>query len=246
MSKDAPPTAKVRDHSGFLVFLVGIYVTVLVVTIGVASKFVAVGPLVVNGATLVFPITFIFNDVFTEVYGYDRSRKIIWVGLLAQAFAAFSYWLVCVLPAPSFWNNQAAYETILGQSPRIAGASLCAYFFGEYANSVVISKMKFQQHGARGWHQNWRFVASTIVGEAVDTSLFFPLAFTGVIPTVNLIQTMGTIYVVKVLYEVFALPISTRAANWVKTREHVDEIDDPKETNYSPLMSITNSSAGSC
>src|SRR5262249_20888676 len=129
-------TTKVRDHSGFLIFLVGIYVTVLVVTIGVASKFVTVGPLVVNGATLVFPITFIFNDVFTEVYGYERSRKIIWVGLLAQAFAALSYWVVCVLPAPSFWNNQAAYETILGQSPRIAAASLCAYFFGEYANSV--------------------------------------------------------------------------------------------------------------
>lgn len=230
------PPATIRDHSGFLIVMVGVYVTVLIVTIGVASKFVAIGPIVLNGATLIFPITFIFNDIFTEVYGYDRSRKIIWTGLAAQAFAAFAYWLVCVLPAPDFWTNQQAFETILGQSPRIALASLTAYFWGEYANSVVMSKMKFHQQGARGWSQSWRFVSSTIIGEAVDTCIFFPIGFLGVIPTFDLAKTMVTVYAAKVLYEVAALPLSTRAANWVKNKEHVDQLDDPNSTNYSPLL----------
>lgn len=239
MTADAASASRPNnhDHSGFLIFLVGVYVTVLIVTIGVASKFVAIGPITLNGATLVFPITFIFNDIFTEVYGYDRSRKIIWMGLGAQAFAAFAYWLVCALPYPSFWSNQAAFEAILGQSPRIAAASLTAYFFGEYANSVVMSRMKFQQHGERGWRQNWRFVASTIIGEAVDTSLFFPLAFGGVIALPDLLKTMGTVYLAKVLYEVAALPVSTRTANWVKVKEKIDEVDDPETTSYSPLLS---------
>jgi len=231
------PTLRTPDHSGFLIILVGVYITVLILTVGVASKFVAIGPFTLNGATVVFPITFIFNDIFTEVYGYDRSRKIIWTGLFAQAFAAFIYWLVGALPAAQFWTNQAAYDAILGQSPRIALASLTAYFWGEYANSVVMSKMKFKQHGARGLSQSWRFVASTVVGEAIDTGLFFPLAFFGVIPTSELLKTMGIVYVTKVLYEVIALPLSTRAANWVKGREHVDEIDDPATTSYSPLLS---------
>lgn len=230
------PPATIRDHSGFLIVMVGVYVTVLIVTIGVASKFVAIGPIVLNGATLIFPITFIFNDIFTEVYGYDRSRKIIWTGLAAQAFAAFAYWLVCVLPAPDFWTNQQAFETILGQSPRIALASLTAYFWGEYANSVVMSKMKFHQQGARGWSQSWRFVSSTIIGEAVDTCIFFPIGFLGVIPTFDLAKTMVTVYAAKVLYEVAALPLSTQAANWVKNKEHVDQLDDPNSTNYSPLL----------
>ena len=230
------PPATIRDHSGFLIVMVGVYVTVLIVTIGVASKFVAIGPIVLNGATLIFPITFIFNDIFTEVYGYDRSRKIIWTGLAAQAFAAFAYWLVCVLPAPDFWTNQQAFETILGQSPRIALASLTAYFWGEYANSVVMSKMKFHQQGARGWSQSWRFVSSTIIGEAVDTCIFFPIGFLGVISTFDLAKTMVTVYAAKFIYEVAALPLSTRAANWVKNKEHVDQLDDPNSTNYSPLL----------
>jgi uncharacterized integral membrane protein (TIGR00697 family) len=158
-----------------------IFATVLVLTNVLASKFIAVGSSSISGATLVFPITFIFNDILTEVYGYARSRQIIWIGVGCQLFAAFMCWLLGALPGASFWHNQVAYDTILGIAPRITAASLIAYLCGEFSNSVVMSKMKYRQNGALGLRQAWRFVASTIVGEAIDTCIFFPVAFAGVV-----------------------------------------------------------------
>jgi queuosine precursor transporter len=217
----------------WLSLLSSIYITALVLTMSLSSKFVAVGPFNLCGATLIFPVTYIFNDIFTEVYGYERSRRVIWMGLGAQFFTGLAYWIVGAMPAAPFWHNQEAYMTILGIGPRIALASLTAYFWGELANSIVISKMKFQQKGATGLKQSWRFVASTIIGEAVDTLLFFPLAFLGTMSLADLASTMGTIYVTKVLYEILALPLSLKLANKIKTLEGVDVIDD-ENTNYNP------------
>ncbi len=233
--KPVEQAAAARDLEMFTL-LSCLYVAVLIVPIGLASKFVAIGQFNLNGATLIWPITFIFNDVLCEVYGYAKSRQIIWTGLAAQIFAACMYWLVSVLPGSSFWHNQTAFETILGQSPRIVAASLLAYFWGEYANSVIMSKMKYAQHGALGKLQSLRFVASTIVGEAIDTALFFPLAFFGTIPVRELLYTMGAVYLFKVAYEIFALPVSVGFSNWLKKRETIDVIDDPMHTDYSPLI----------
>lgn len=237
---DQPKQAKVLAGGDLQIFsiMACLYVAVLIVPIGLAAKFIAIGPFNVNGATLLWPITFIFNDIFCEVYGYSKSRQIIWTGLAAQAFAAFMYWLVSVLPGSAFWHNQIAFDTILGQSPRIVAASLLAYFWGEYANSVIMSKMKYAQHGALGKLQNWRFVLSTIAGEAIDTMIFFPLAFLGTIPAVELLGTMGFVYCFKVGYEILALPGSTRVANWLKAREALDVIDEPATTDYSPMISV--------
>lgn len=226
-------------HSGdlkLLTVLTSIYITALVLSMSLASKFIAVGPFNLCGATLIFPIAYIFNDIFTEVYGYDRSRRIIWTGLGCQLFAGLAYWIVGMWPSAPFWHNQEAYMTILGVGPRIALASLVAYFWGEFANSIVMSKMKFSQGGARGVSQSWRFVMSTVVGEAVDTALFFPLAFIGTIPLADLLGTMLTIYLAKVLYECAALPVSTRLSNWIKAIEQLDVIDDPVRTDYNPLL----------
>lgn len=213
----------------------GIFVGVLVLVPSMSSKFIAIGPLNIVGSTLIFPITFIFNDIFTEVYGYSRSRKIIWTGMAMQMFAALFYWLIDIWQPASFWSNQACYSSILGQAPRIVLASLSAYFFGEFANSLVLSKMKYSQDGKRGFKQGWRFVASTIVGEGFDSFVFMSVGFAGVIATPDLIKTILTIWGVKVLYEVIALPISMPFANWVKKIEGIDEIDKPETTSYNPF-----------
>ena len=136
----------------------GIFAAVLVLVPSMASKFIHIGSLVFVGSTLVFPITFIFNDILTEVYGYGQSRRMIWTGMGMQLFAAFFYWIIDIWPAPDFWHNQEAYSTILGQAPRIVVAGLTAYFCGEFANSTILSKLKFLQNGSRGLPQALRFI----------------------------------------------------------------------------------------
>lgn len=213
----------------------GIFVTVLVLVAPLASKFILIGPFVISGATLVFPINFIFNDILTEVYGFQRSRRIIWTGMGCQIFAAFMFFIVGLWPAPSFWTNQEAYNAILGIAPRIFLASIVAYFFSEFTNSLVLSKMKYWAGGKRGIHQGWRFIASTIAGELVDSIIFMAIAFIGILATKDIVTTILTIWIAKVLYEVIALPFTTRFASYVKKVEGLDKIDYPEHTNYNPF-----------
>lgn len=215
----------------------GIFVGVLVLVPSMSSKFIAIGPLYIVGSTLIFPITFIFNDIFTEVYGYRLSRKIIWTGMAMQVFAAFFYWVIDIWEPAPFFENQEAYSLILGQAPRIVLASLSAYFFGEFANSVILSKLKYRQEGRKGLSQSWRFVLSTLVGEGLDSLVFMCVAFFGVIATKDLIVTILTIWGVKVLYEILLLPLSTRFSNWVKKVEGIDVIDTPETVRYNPFSS---------
>jgi queuosine precursor transporter len=219
--------------------IVGGYIAVIVITIGASSKFISVGPWVLNGATLIWPLTFVFNDIFTEVYGYKRSRRIIWTGIAVQVMTAFAYWLVGAVPGAPFWHEQKAFDTILGQAPRIVFACILAYCLGEYANSVTISKLKYLQGGRRGTAQGLRFVASTAIGEFFDTLVFFPIAFVGVVPLVDLLRTMGCVYLAKIVYEILALPGSMWLANFVKAQEGLDVIDNPATTDYSPMLSLS-------
>lgn len=224
-----------KQRQSFLPFLTGAFVAVLLIQSVACSKMVQIGPLTLAGGTLLFPIVFIFNDILTEVYGFAQSRRIIWTGFAAQALAAFTFWLVQILPAPSFWQNQLAYDLILGATPRIILASFLAYLVGEFANSVVLSKMKYRAGGKVGVAQASRFVVSTLVGEALDSAIFMTVAFAGIFTTADLLRTMLTIYIFKVAYEIVALPISMRATQYIKALENVDEIDSPDETNYSPI-----------
>ena len=227
--------AKDEKELRLLPIVTGIFVTILVLTPPLDSKFIAIGRFALPGATVIFPLAFIFNDVLTEVYGYERSRRIIWTGLACQVLAAVSFWLVGRLPAAAFWHNDQAYATILGIVPRIAGASLLAYFCGEFANSLVLSRMKFAQRGLTGLPQWLRFLVSTIVGEALDSVVFMSVGFAGVLSTRDLLDTTAAIYVIKVGYEIVALPLSTRMANWMKRREAFDKLDDPMATVYNPF-----------
>ena len=155
-----------------------------------------------------------------------------------QVFAAVAFWLVGVWPAAPFWKNQDDYMAILGIAPRIALASLTAYFCGEFVKSVLLSKMKFAQEGRRGIVQAWRFVASSVAGEFVDSIVFMLVAFAGVLAASDMVTTILTLWLIKVLYEILALPFSLRFANWVKKIEGVDKIDRPEETNYNPFASF--------
>jgi uncharacterized integral membrane protein (TIGR00697 family) len=237
LSASSEAIALERGNSPVYTMIVGGYVAVIIISIGAAAKFISVGPFTLSGATLIWPMTFVFNDIFSEVYGYERSRRIIWTGMAVQALAAFAYWLVDVVPAAPFWHDQAAFSTILGQAPRVVASCLICYICGEWVNSVTISKMKFAQKGRRGLDQAMRFMASTALGELVDTVIFFPLAFYGVVPTMDLIHTMICIYFAKLIYEFVSLPASTRIANHIKKLEGLDVIDDPATTDYSLILS---------
>ena len=216
--------------------MTGIFsVTLIISNVASAGKIIALGPFALPGGAVIFPVSYIFGDILTEVYGYHRSRKIIWTGFFGLCLAALTFWIVEVLPAASFWNDQATYAKVLGFVPRIVTPSMIAYVCGEFANSFVISKMKYWAKGRRGLQQAWRFVASTIVGEGVDSVVFMAIAFTGVIGVTDMIRTGLTLYIFKVVYEIIATPISVPLANWVKKYEGLDHIDYPEITSYNPF-----------
>lgn len=214
-------------------YLVSVYITALVLRPVLISKILVVGGVIFPGALLVFPLSFICNDIFSEVYGFERSRNIVWAGLFCQVLASVAIVTVGFLPAPSIWNHQSAFDQILGQSPRIAAASLVAYFLGELTNSVVLSKLKYSQKGKGGFRQGYRFVVSTIAGEFVDSSIFISFAFVGMYEPKQIAAMIVSTWVLKSSYEFVLLPMSLRITQRVKRLENIDVIDDPKNTNYS-------------
>ena len=213
----------------YLDILINIFVVILIVSNLIAPKFVAVGWFRFSAAQLLFPITYIFGDVFTEVYGYSASRKAIWVGFMASgimtAFGLFAIWLP---PAPEF-KNQLAFETIFGVVPRNVAGSLLAYWAGEFANSLTVAKMKLWTNGRFLWT---RTVGSTVVGQLVDTSIVIVFIFWGQ-PLTVMFQLIVSGYLFKVTYEVLATPLTYLVVNFLKREEGVDFFD--RRTNFNPF-----------
>ncbi len=213
----------------YLDVLINIFVVVLIVSNLIAPKFVAFGWFRFSAAQLLFPITYIFGDVFTEVYGYGASRKAIWTGFLASAImTAFGMFAVWLPPAPEF-KDQQAYQIIFGVVPRNVAASLLAYWAGEFANSLTVAKMKVWTNGRYLWT---RTVGSTVVGQAVDTTTVIVVIFWG--------QSLGVMfrlivsgYLFKVAYEVLATPLTYLVVNFLKRREGVNYFD--RSTNFNPF-----------
>jgi uncharacterized integral membrane protein (TIGR00697 family) len=188
---------------------------------------------VIFGAgVLFFPISYVFGDILTEVYGYARSRRVIWSGFAALAFASFMAWVVVQLPPAASWKNQAAYEVAFGSTWRIALASMIAYFCGEFVNSFVLAKMKIWTAGKHLWT---RTIGSTIFGEGVDSLLFYPLAFygTGIIPNELLPKVMLSQFIAKVGVEVAFTPVTYAIVGWLKRAENVDHYD--RGTRFTPF-----------
>lgn len=181
---------------------------------------------------LFFPVGYVIGDVLTEVYGYARARRCIWVGFAAILFMAFMSWVVIALPPAPGWTGQAAYEAVFGQVPRIVFASIIAFWAGELANSFVLAKMKIWTRGKYLWT---RTIGSTVVGQGVDSLIFYPLAFWGVMGwSANMVLTvLLTQWVLKVSWEVLLTPVTYLAVNFLKRGEGIDVYDE--STDFSPF-----------
>lgn len=184
----------------------------------------------IDGGTLLFPISYIFGDILVEVYGYARSRRVIWLGFGANAIAALVFAVVVALPAAPGWNLQEAYAAILGQTPRIVAASLMAFWCGEFINSFVMAKMKIWTGGRHLWS---RTIGSTIVGQAVDSLLFQILAFAGAWPGSLLARVILWNFILKVSYEILATPLTYLVVNRLKKAEREDFYD--RGTDFNPF-----------
>lgn len=217
-------------HSKYILYISMIFVAVLLIANTVATKVVAIGLFTVTGGILVFPISYIFGDILTEVYGFKATRKIIWTGFGTLILMSLVYWLVQILPAAPFWQNQGAYDVILGSVPRIVLGSIIGYFAGEFTNSYVVSKMKIWTNGEHLWS---RIIGSTVAGEAVDTALFTTVAFAGILPGTALISIAISGYSLKVAYEIIAMPITYQIVAWLKRAEGIDTYD--RGISYSPF-----------
>lgn len=190
------------------------------------------GALTFGAGVLFFPISYVFGDILTEVYGYARARRVIWTGFTALLFASFMATVVVALPPAPGWENQAAYEIAFGSTWRIAAASLIAFLCGEFVNSFVLAKMKIATKGRWLWS---RTIGSTIFGEAVDSALFYPLAFygSGLIPNEMLPKVMLAQFVAKVAVEVLLTPVTYRVVAFLKRAENEDYYD--RRTNFNPF-----------
>jgi len=195
-----------------------------------AAKVAQLGSITFNSGVLFFPVSYIFGDILTEVYGYARARKVVWAGFGALAFASFMSWATLAFPPAAGWPHQAAYETVFGGTPRIVAASLVAYFSGEFCNSYVLAKLKLLTSGRLLWS---RTIGSTILGEAVDSAIFYPLAFMGVWSTELVVRVMITNYVLKVLWEMLMTPFTYRIVNFLKRAEAEDYFD--RDTDFTPF-----------
>ncbi len=210
--------------------LVHIFVVLLLISNLVGQKITAIGPVRVGGAQLLFPLTYIFGDVFTEVYGYGASRRAIWIGFFASGLLSLMCVFMVWLPPAPGWPNQEAYRTVFYQVPRMVAASLIAYWCGEFANSFVLAEMKLWTEGKYLWT---RTVGSTVVGQAVDTTVFMTLAFGGSLTRSLIAQLIFWGYLFKVVYEVLATPVTYAIVNFLKRREGVDTFD--RATSFNPF-----------
>jgi len=191
-----------------------------------------IGAVTFGAGVLFFPISYIFGDILTEVYGYARARRVIWTGFAALLFAAIMAAVIVALPPAPTWENQKVYEIAFGNTWRIAGASMIAYFCGEFVNSFVLAKMKV---ATAGRYMRTRFVASTVAGEAVDSSLFYPLAFwnSSIMPNELVMTLVISQFVTKTLVEIAFLPLTTRIVTALKKAEQEDHYD--RDTDFNPF-----------
>ncbi len=206
---------------------------VLLISNIASTKIVQIWRFLFDGGTILFPLSYIFGDILTEVYGYRKSRKAIWIGFLCALLMSVVLGLVGLIkPAPG-WELQEAYIAILGQTPRIVAASLVAYFAGEFSNSYILARMKVATGG------RWlaaRTIGSTVVGQGIDTLIFVFIAFFGVYPNSMILVILVSNYVFKVLLEVAFTPLTYKIVGALKRTENVDYFD--RKTNFNPFVFI--------
>jgi queuosine precursor transporter len=216
--------------SPYLLVLTALFVTCLITANILAVKLVAAGPLIVPAGLVIFPLSYLFGDVLTEVYGYAVTRRVIWLGFSCNLLTVIAIAIAGALPAAPFWQNQSAYDTILGGTPRLLAASFAAYLLGEFCNSYILAKLKIATKGRWLWT---RTIGSTVVGQGLDSAVFVSLAFLGTLATGNLVTTILSQWLIKTVYEVVATPLTYAIVSHLKRVEGVDTYD--YHTNFSPL-----------
>lgn len=230
MTTSATPAPQAARDYRYFDLIMAAFVAVLLISNVASSKILDLGPFTFDGGTLLFPLSYIFGDVLTEVYGYARSRRVIWAGFGAALLMSLVFAVVGALPPAAGWENQDAYRAILGTTPRIVAGSLIAYFAGEFSNSWVLARMKVLTRGRWLWT---RTIGSTLVGEGVDTLLFVLIAFYGSLTPELLAAVMISNYVFKCGIEALFTPVTYAVVNALKVAEHEDHFD--RQTNFSPF-----------
>jgi len=231
MSRDQTTIDGRTSYSVWFVFVVAIFITCLIAANVAAVKLVEIFGLVLPAGTIIFPISYIFGDILTEVYGYRQARRVIWLGFFCNFIFVVTIWVGQVLPPASFWDGQKPYERILGYTPRLLAASFLAYLVGEFANSFVLAKMKIITKGRWLWT---RTIGSTLVGEGLDSLVFMTLAFVGTIPAGVLLSAILTQWLVKSAYEAVVTPVTYIVVNFLKRKEGLDVFD--YGTRFNPLL----------
>jgi len=212
-------------------FIMAAFVAILLLSnlIG-AAKVATLWGLTFGAGVLFFPLSYVIGDVLTEVYGYARARRVVWAGFAAMGFMSFMAWVVVALPPAAGWQGQPAYESVFGQTPRIVIASMAAFWAGELANAYILARMKILTQGRWLW---MRTIGSTIVGQAIDSLIFYPLAFYGIWGNDLLLAVMLGNFALKVGWEAALTPLTYRVVGALKHREHEDFYD--RKTNFTPF-----------
>jgi uncharacterized integral membrane protein (TIGR00697 family) len=223
-------TSTHEGYSRWFVIVVAVFLTCLITANITAVKLASVFGLILPAAVIIFPISYIAGDVLTEVYGFRQARRVIWLGFFCNLLAVLAIWLGGLMPAAPFWDDQEAYQRILGYTPRLLAASFLAYLVGEFANSIVLAKMKLATNGRWLWS---RTIGSTLVGQGLDSLVFIIVAFVGTIPLGGLVAAIVAQWLFKSIYEAAATPATYVVVNSLKRREGVDAYDH--DTSFNPL-----------
>lgn len=214
----------------YLDTLTTLFVVVLVISNTIAAKFFAIGPMRISCAQMLFPLTYIFADIFTEVYGYSASRRAIWQGFFASFLLVVITWIAVTIPGAPEYTDQVAFETVFKPVGRIVAASLLAYWCGEFANSYTLAQLKLLTNGKYLWT---RTIGSTVVGQAVDTTVVMFAAFYGTRPLGVILKLIVSGYLIKVVYETLMTPVTYGVVNYLKRTEGVDYFD--RGTDFNPF-----------
>jgi uncharacterized integral membrane protein (TIGR00697 family) len=219
------------QYSHWFLLVASIFITCLISSNIIAVKLANIFGFVLPAAIILFPISYIFGDILTEVYGYRQARQVIWLGFFCNLVAVIAIWFGQILPVASFWDGQTAYERILGYTPRLLLASFLAYLVGEFTNSFVLAKMKIATQGRWLWT---RTIGSTLIGQGLDSLVFMTLAFVGTIPLTDLPGAIVIQWLSKSAYEVIVTPFTYGVVTFLKKKEGLDTFD--YDTRFSPFL----------
>jgi len=211
------------------IIITALFITFLITANIIGAKVVSIGPFILPAAVVLFPLSYIFGDILTEVYGYKQARRVIWLGFLCNLIFVIFAWIGQILPAAQLWENQEAYESILGYTPRLLAASFGAYLVGEFVNSFVLARLKIVTKGRWLW---MRTISSTILGQGLDTAIFIVGAYLGA-PFFTPVMILHH-WIAKVIFEIAATPLTYKTVNYLKRKESIDTYD--YKTNFNPFQ----------